>query len=118
MLAIPTTSSGDFGNAEEGEVRMYATFVEINTGESDLDAARETLRSSAVPRARESGARAAYWLAPGAGRGITIVVFDSEESARRLAARFEVGQSPPAAPGAPPATVKSVEVREVLASLD
>jgi hypothetical protein len=97
---------------------MYATFVEINTGESDLDAARESLQSSAVPRARKSGARAAYWLAPSAGRSITIVVFDSEESAQQLAARFEVGQPPPAAPGAPPTTVKSVEVREVLASLD
>jgi hypothetical protein len=97
---------------------MYATFVEINTRESDLNAARETLLSSAVPRARESGARAAYWLAPSAGRSITIVVFDSEESAQGLAARFEVGQPPAAAPGAPPATVRSVEVREVLASLD
>jgi hypothetical protein len=97
---------------------MYATFVEINTDESDLDGARETLQSSAVPRARKSGARAAYWLAPSGGRSITIVVFDSEESAQRLAARFEAGQPPPAAPGAQPATVKSVEVREVLASLD
>jgi hypothetical protein len=97
---------------------MYATFVEINTSESDLDAARETLLSSAVPRARESGARAAYWLAPSAGRSVTIVVFDSEEAAQQLAARFQVGEPPAAAPGAPPATVESVEVRKVLASLD
>ena len=97
---------------------MYATFIEINTGESDPDGARETLQASAVPRARESGARAAYWLAPSGGRSITIVVFDSEDSAQQLAARFEAGQPPPATPGAPPATVKSVEVREVLASLD
>jgi|SRR5215211_332271 len=96
---------------------MYATFIEINTGESDTNAARETLQNSAVSRARESGAIAAYWLAPSAGRSITIVVFDSEEAARRMAARFDAGQAPPAAPGAPPATVKSVEVREVLASL-
>jgi hypothetical protein len=97
---------------------MYATVIEINTDESDIDAARETLQGSAVPRARKSGAKAAYWLAPSDGRSITIVAFDSEEAARGLAARFEAGQPPPAAPGAPPATVKSVEVREVLASLD
>ncbi len=97
---------------------MYATFVEINADESQIDAARETVQNFAVPRARESGARAGYWLAPLGGRGISIVVFDTEESARQVAARFEVGQPPPAAPGAPAATVKSVEVREVLASLD
>ena len=97
---------------------MYATFVEINADESQIDAARETVQRFAVPRAREAGAKAGYWLAPIGGRGISIVVFDTEESARQVAARFEVGQAPPAAPGAPTATVKSVEVREVLASLD
>jgi hypothetical protein len=97
---------------------MYATVIELNTDELDIDAARETLQGSAIPRARESGAVAAYWLAPRDGRTITVVVFDTEEAAKRMAARFEVGQSPPPAPGAQPATVKSVEVREVLASLD
>src|SRR6266516_5519712 len=97
---------------------MYAAFIEINADETPIDAARETLQKSAVPRAREAGAKAAYWLAPLGGRSISIVVFDTEESARQVAARFEVGQPPPAAPGAPAATVRSSEVREVLASLD
>jgi hypothetical protein len=97
---------------------MYATFVEIKADETQMDAARETVQNFAVPRAPESGARAGYWLAPIAGRGISMVVFDTEEAARQVAARFEVGQPPPAAPGAPAATVNSVEVREVLASLD
>jgi hypothetical protein len=97
---------------------MYATIVEISADESPIGAARETLQNFAVPRARESGARAAYWLAPKGGRSVSVVVFDTEESARQVATRFEVGQPPPAAPGAPPATVKTVEVREVLASLD
>jgi hypothetical protein len=97
---------------------MYATFVEIKADETQIDAARETVQNFAVPRARESGARAGYWLAPIGGRGISLVVFDTEEAARKVAARFEVGQPPPAAPGAPAATVNSVEVREVLASLD
>lgn len=97
---------------------MYAAFIEIDTDETQLDAARETLQKSAAPRAREAGARAAYWLAPLGGRSISIVVFDTEESARQVAARFEVGEPPPAAPGAPAATVKRSEVREVLTSLD
>jgi hypothetical protein len=99
------------------EARMYAVFVEVNAADSQIEAGREFLPRVAVPRARESGAKAGYWLAPSAGRGVSVVVFDTEETARQVAARFEVGQPP--APDAPSGvTVKTVEVREVLASLD
>jgi hypothetical protein len=96
---------------------MYAVFVEVDADESHLEAAREVLPKAAVPMAREAGAKAGYWLAPQNGRGVSVVIYDTEDEARAVAARTEVGKPPPFPD--PPAglTVKTVEVREVLASL-
>lgn len=95
---------------------MHAIFVEVNATESNVEAAREFLPKVAVPSAREHGAKSGYWLAPHGGRGVTIVVFDTEAQAREAAAMFQVGQPP--MPNAPRGvTVKTVEVREVLAAL-
>jgi hypothetical protein len=95
---------------------MYAVFVEVNATEAEVGAAREFLTRVAVPRAREHGAKGGYWLAAQGGRGVSIVVFETEDEARNAAAMFRVGE-PPAqdAPGG--VTVKTVEVREVLASV-
>jgi hypothetical protein len=95
---------------------MYALFIEVNAGEDNIPAAREYLPQQAAPRAREGGAKAGYWLAPQGGRGISVTVYDTEDAARTAAARFTAGEPPmPDAPGG--VTVKTVEVREVLASV-
>jgi hypothetical protein len=95
---------------------MYAMLIEVNADESHVEAAREDLPRSAVPIARDAGAKAGYWLAPHNNRGVAIVVFDTEDQARAMAARIEVGKPPmPDAPAG--VTVKAVEVREVLASV-
>jgi hypothetical protein len=95
---------------------MYALFTEVNANESNVDAAREFLPQHAVPAARDNGATGGYWLAPHGGRGVAIVVFETEAEARAAAAMFRVGESP--MPGAPEGvTVKTVEVREVLAAV-
>ncbi len=95
---------------------MYAMFIEVNADESHTEAARDTLPRSAVPMARDAGAKAGYWLAPQGGRGLAVVVFDTEDEARAAAARIEVGKPPmPDAPAG--VTVKTVEVREILASV-
>ncbi len=95
---------------------MYALFIEVNADESHLEAARDVLPKSAVPMARQAGAKAGYWLTPQNGRGVNVLVFDTEDEARALAARFEVGKPPmPDAPAG--VTVKTVEVREVIASV-
>jgi hypothetical protein len=47
-----------------------------------------------VPMSREMGASGGYWLAPFDGRGVSVVVFDTEDAARIVAERFEVGQPP------------------------
>jgi hypothetical protein len=95
---------------------MYALFTEVNATESATDAAREFLPQYAVVAARDNGATGGYWLAPQSGRGVAIVVFETEEEARAAAAMFHVGEPP--MPGAPEGvTVKTVEVREVLAAV-
>jgi hypothetical protein len=95
---------------------MYAVFVEVNANESHTDAAREHLSRTAAPGARERGAKGGYWLAAQGGRGVSIVVFETEEEARNMAARLRVGEPP--MPDSPEGiTVKTVEVREVLAAV-
>ena len=95
---------------------MYALFIEVNADGSQIEATREFLPKAAVPRVREAGAKAGYWLAPQNGRGVNVLVFGVEDEARAVAARFEVGKPPmPDAPAG--VTVKTVEVREVIASV-
>jgi hypothetical protein len=96
--------------------RMYAVFAEVNADESATEDARTRLSETVAPAVRKRGAKAGYWLAPQDGRGISLVVFDSEEDARQLASIMQVGEKP--APDAPEGiTVRTVEVREVLASV-
>src|SRR5215217_6486334 len=93
---------------------MYAVFTEVNATESSIEAAREVLPQFAVPAARERGAKRGYWLAPQGGRGIAVHVFETEEEAQKAAAMLQIGQPPmPQAPEG--VTVKTVEVREILA---
>jgi hypothetical protein len=95
---------------------MHAVFIEVNADESHIEAARELLSNVAAPMAREAGAKGGYWLAPQNGRGLSVVAYETEDEARRAASRFEVGTPP--MPDAPEGVmVKTVEVREVLASV-
>lgn len=93
---------------------MHAIFVEVNADESAIDKAREELPKTAVPMAHANGAKAAYWLAAQGGRGVSVLVFDSEQKAREVAANMKPGEPAGTVPGV---TFKTVEVREVLASL-
>ena len=95
---------------------MHALFVEVDIEDGvSIEEARKHLQENAPALAREAGARAAYWLAPQGGRGVSVAVFDSQEDAEKLASRLHVGQAPPGAP--PGVTFRTVEVREILASL-
>ena len=94
---------------------MYAVFVEVNADTSLEDQARKVLQETIAPRARDAGARAGYWLSAQGGRGVSVTVFDSEEAARHQADQLKVGETPLGAP--PGVTFRTVEVREVLASL-
>jgi hypothetical protein len=95
---------------------MYALFVEVNADESVTEAAREYLSKTVGPRAAERGAKGGYWLAPAGGRGVSIVAFDTEEAAQQAASMLQVGQ-PPQQDAPEGITVRTVEVREVIASV-
>ena len=95
---------------------MHALFVEVDVEEGvSIDEARKQLQENAPPMARKAGAHAAYWLAPQGGRGISVAIFDSKDEAEKLASQFHIGEAPRNAPSG--VTFRTVEVREVLASL-
>ena len=95
---------------------MFAVFVEVDTGNADMDAAIANLKQNVIPQVREAGARAGYWLdSTGGSRRVAIMVFDSEEAARAQANGLKVGEAPPGAPEG--LTIRTVEVSEVVASL-
>jgi len=84
---------------------MHAVFVTVTV--HDLEAAQANLREEVVPRVSQApGFVAGYWLAPEGDRGNSVVVFESEDTARAAAERFQ----PP-----PEVTIESIEVREVVA---
>jgi hypothetical protein len=95
---------------------MYAVFTEVDADDSAADTGREVLPEFAAPMARNLGATAGYWLAPQNGRGVAVVVFETEGEAESAAQMFEVGKPP--MPQAPEGViVRTVEVREVLAAV-
>lgn len=93
---------------------MHAIFVEVNADESKTDLAREALPKTAAARAREAGAKGGYWLSPQGGRGVAVILFDSEADARKMADQMKPGEPAGTVPGV---TFQTVEVREVLANL-
>lgn len=94
---------------------MFALFIEVNADDSHVEQARTMLPEVAVPGAREMGAVAGYWLAPGGSdRGLSITMFATESEARKAASQFTVGQSMGPDDSV---TARTVEVREVLAHL-
>jgi hypothetical protein len=95
---------------------MYAVFTEVDADDSEASAGRELLPEFAAPAARSLGAKAGYWLAPQNGRGVAVVVCETEGEAQSAAQMFEVGTPP--MPNAPAnVIVRTVEVREVLAAV-
>ena len=93
---------------------MYALLIEVNADESHTEEARKTLPDTVVPQVRAAGGKAGYWLAPQNGRGISVTVYDDEAAARAVAGQFKVGEPVGVVEGV---TVRTVEVREVLAAL-
>ena len=94
---------------------MHALLVSVSIDPAQSDGAFEQLRSQVVPAVKQSpGFVAGYWLAPKqAGAtlaGWSIIVYDSEESARKAE---EMAKSAPLAPGV---QFTGFEMREVVAS--
>jgi hypothetical protein len=91
---------------------MHAVVVRVNIG--DPETAAQGLREQVVPRVSQApGFVAGYWTRSDDGtNGISMIVFDSEEGARRAADMIQG----PEAMRPETVTLESVEVREVLAN--
>jgi hypothetical protein len=89
---------------------MHAVIVKVNIG--DPKAAEPGLRDQVIPRASSTpGFVSGYWTRSDDGHsGLSMIVFDSEESARSAAERIQG----PEAVRAETVTLESVEVREVV----
>ena len=90
---------------------MHAVVTTVTI--TDYEAARKMLHSDLIPRVKEApGFVAGWWMAPAdgkSGEGMSIEVFESEETANGFHEHFR-NQGPP---DTNLVTVKSIEVREV-----
>lgn len=88
---------------------MYAAIVTVTIDAGREDAALQMLQSQIVPMVKQSpGFVSGVWLDPVGGKGLSVVVFESEEHARAVAP--PVGCQPDM-----PVTIDSVEFRGVAA---
>ncbi len=89
---------------------MHAVVVKVNIG--DPDTAQQGLQDQVIPRVSKApGFVGGYWTRSDDGHnGLSMIVFDSEDSARRAA---EMIQGPEAM-RPETVTLESVEVREVI----
>ena len=89
---------------------MHAALVTVTIDPQQATVAANALVNDILPTVRSApGFIAGYWLEPAEGRGFSIVVFETEEQARRT--------SPPALSwAAPGVTIDDVEFRRVAAN--
>lgn len=86
---------------------MYA--VVLNVTVHDRDAGTRALREDVVPRVSQArGFVAGYWLGMPGGKGVSVILFETQEAARTMAEQMQ-------APG-DFVTFESLEVGEVVAS--
>jgi hypothetical protein len=93
---------------------MHAVLIEVDTsGQPDRELGLKNLRENIVPGVSQApGFQAGYWLRPlDDGKGMSLVLFDTEEHAEAASRALSVGSGP-----APGVTVLRREVREVAAS--
>lgn len=86
---------------------MHAVVVDVSI--SDLEGSQQELRERVVPMVSQApGFVSGFWMEAGEGKGHSVVIFESEEVANRMA--DQVRSNAPSA-----VTIDSVEVREVVA---
>ena len=90
---------------------MYAALATVSI--SDYEHARRILHDDVLPTITDvPGFVSGHWLAPIDGRGLSIMIFETEDEARAMAE-----QMPPGREVNEYVTVQSVEVREVAGSV-
>ncbi|HLM19007.1 MAG TPA: hypothetical protein VK549_14390 [Acidimicrobiia bacterium] len=90
---------------------MYAALATVSI--SDYEHARRMLHDDVLPTVSDiPGFVAGHWLAPVDGVGMEILIFETEDEARAMAAQMPSGRQVNDY-----VTVQSVEVREVAGSV-
>lgn len=91
----------------EEESAMHAVIVDVSV--SDMEQAQQELRERVVPMVSQApGFVSGFWMEAGDGKGHSVVIFESEEAANRMAE--QVRSNAPSA-----VTIDSVDVRAVVA---
>jgi hypothetical protein len=87
---------------------MYAMVVEVDIKPGRNDEAEEGLKSGVIPQAKASeGFVKGYWIeSADGGSGMGMVIYDSEEAAKKASATVQV-------PEEAPLSVRRVEVCRV-----
>ncbi len=86
---------------------MHAVIVDVSI--SDTERSQQELRERVVPMVSQApGFVSGFWMEAGEGKGHSVVIFESEEAAKRMADQVR-SNAPPAV------TIDSVDVREVVA---
>jgi len=90
---------------------MYAAMATVSI--SDYEQARKVLHDDVLPTISDiAGFVSGHWFAPVDGKGLEILIFETEDEARAMAT-----QLPPGRQVNEYVTVESVEVREVAGSV-
>jgi hypothetical protein len=93
---------------------MYANVVEVDV-DSSADPERKGLHEMVIPRVRQlPGVVSGHWMEPIGDKGLSVVIFESEEAARAALETMGLKEGSSPAPGV---TVLSVQTREVIGSL-
>jgi hypothetical protein len=89
---------------------VYATQVQVRIESGMQEQARQGLREAVLPRVSATpGFVAGYWFIPEGDTGTSVVFWETQEAADALAALLQPGAHP-----APPVTVESARVIEVM----
>ena len=90
---------------------MYAALATVAI--TDYDQARRILHDDVLPTVTDiPGFVSGHWLAPVDGHGMEILIFETEDEARAMAAQMPAGRQVNEF-----VTVESVDVREVAGSV-
>jgi hypothetical protein len=100
-------------NTRRKDKPMHAVLVEVDLSGTEPEQAIRGLQEEVIPRVKQApGFQSGTWTRKaGERRGLSLLLFDSEENAQAAAGMVSVGSNPQ-----PGVTVERSEVREVVAT--
>jgi hypothetical protein len=90
---------------------MYAALVKLTIDPAQAPAAAAAFTTQILPKVTSAeGFRTGHWLDPSDGEGLGLIIFETEQQARRL-------EEPAFDWSAPGVTILSVDIRRVAVSI-